>query len=103
LTNYGFGLSGWPYWEKAPGYIVVKGNKRLQLDQPASNHIRVQGIFPARWRDYIQGMDIRVEGNEECPVTMLTGRLLDQAALYGILNFLYDQRLPLLSVECLSF
>ena len=79
-----------------------KGKERLRLDQPASYQIRVQGIFPARWRDYIQGMDIKVEGNEECPVTILTGRLLDQASLFGILSFLYDQRLPLLSVDCIS-
>lgn len=81
---------------------MVEGKKRLRLDQTASYHIRVQGMFPARWRDYIQGMDIIVEDDEECPVTMLTGRLPDQAALLGVLNFLYNQRLPLLSVECLS-
>ncbi len=81
---------------------MVEGKKRLRLDQTASYQIRVQGMFPARWRDYIQGMDIIVEDDEECPVTMLTGRLPDQAALLGVLNFLYNQRLPLLSVECLS-
>ena len=36
----------------------------------------------------------------EVPVTILSGRLLDQAGLLGVLNTLYDLRLPLLSVEC---
>jgi hypothetical protein len=33
------------------------------------------------------------------PVTALTGQLADQAPLFGILNGLYNMRLPLLSVE----
>ena len=81
---------------------MFKGKKRLRLDQPAPYRIRVQGMVPDRWRGYIQDMDIVVEDDEECPVTILTGRLLDQAALLGLLNFLYDQRMPLLTVECLS-
>jgi hypothetical protein len=60
-------------------------------------------MFPDRWHGYIQDMDIVVfDDDDECPVTILTGRLLDQAALLGLLNFLYDQRLPLLSVACTS-
>ena len=81
---------------------MIKVKKRLRLDQPASYQIQVQGMFPARWRDYIQDMEIIVEGDEECPVSILTGGLRDQAALLGVLTFLYDQRLPLLSVECIS-
>jgi hypothetical protein len=46
-------------------------------------------------------MAINAAGQDsEAPVTTLSGRLLDQAALCGILNTLYDMRLPLLSVEC---
>lgn len=36
-------------------------------------------------------------------VTALTGKLQDQTALAGILNTLYNLRLPLLSVEYLGF
>jgi len=36
------------------------------------------------------------------PVTFLTGRLADQAALTGVLNALYDLGFALLSVEVLS-
>ena len=39
---------------------------------------------------------------DQPPVTTLTGQVLDQAALMGVLNRLYDLCLPLLSVECLS-
>ena len=36
-------------------------------------------------------------------LTTLSGSLVDQAALYGVLNALYDMHLPLLSVECVEF
>jgi hypothetical protein len=36
------------------------------------------------------------------PVTTLTGRLVDQAALFGVLNNVYDMGFPLLSVEWLK-
>ena len=49
-------------------------------------------------------MTITATGQEEEPaVTALLGQLADQAALLGVLNFLYDLCLPLLSVECLGF
>ena len=34
--------------------------------------------------------------------TILVGRLADQAALSGVLNTLYEQHLPVLSVDCLE-
>ena len=76
-------------------------HKRLSHHVPATYHIRVQGILDVRWSDRLGGMAISSTGPEsEAPVTSLSGRLLDQAALCGVLNTLYDLRLPLLSVEC---
>ena len=36
------------------------------------------------------------------PVTILTGVMVDQAALNGVINTLYDLGCPLLSVECVE-
>jgi hypothetical protein len=36
------------------------------------------------------------------PIVTLTGKLTDQAALFGVLNALYNMRFPLLSVEYLG-
>ena len=36
------------------------------------------------------------------PMTILVGHLNDQAALSGVLNWLYDLHMPLLSVENLD-
>lgn len=74
--------------------------KRLRVHEPAMYHIRVQGQLDERWLDYCGGLTVRVEEvDANYPVTELKGQLLDQAALFGVLNFLYDNRMPLLSVE----
>jgi hypothetical protein len=39
---------------------------------------------------------------EKLPVTLLVGHLIDQAALSGVFNTLYELHLPLLSVENLD-
>ena len=76
-------------------------HKRLRAHIPAIYQIQVQGVLTPDWSDRLGSMAIDVDGLEgEAPITTLWGRLLDQAALCGILNALYDMRLPLLSVEC---
>jgi len=45
-------------------------------------------------------MSIRVVTPEDGPpTTLLVGELIDQAALVGVLNTLYEWHLPVLSVE----
>ena len=76
-------------------------DRGLRLHTPATYCIQVQGILDENWSDRLGGMAIAtVSTPEESPVTMLSGYILDQAALLGVLNTLYNLRLPLLSVEC---
>ena len=80
-----------------------KGNA-LTFGMPATYRIQIQGSLDADWSSRMGGMTITATGQEEEPaVTALVGQLADQAALLGVLNFLYDLCLPLLSVECLGF
>ena len=75
--------------------------RTLRLHEPATYRIYVQGILDEQWSDRMGGMTITpVDETSETPVTILAGRLLDQAALFGVLNLLYDLRLPLLAIEC---
>ncbi len=75
--------------------------RRLRPHMPATYWIQVQGILDERWSDRLGGMIISTADQEsEAPITTLAGLLLDQAALSGVLNTLFDLRLPLLSVEC---
>jgi hypothetical protein len=57
--------------------------------------IRVEGLLDTHWSQWLSGMRIT---HEEEGVTCLEGPLIDQAALYGLLNM----RRPLVTVERLG-
>jgi hypothetical protein len=79
---------------------------RLEADRlPAPDdalrcRIRVAGTVEPRLSERLGGLRL-------CPaaggaITELSGTLLDQAALLGVLNGLYLFGLPLLSVDCVA-
>jgi hypothetical protein len=57
--------------------------------------IRLKGHLDARWADRFEGLTITLEENGN---TLLTGPVIDQAALYGLLKKVRDLGMPLLSV-----
>ncbi len=65
------------------------------LTDPASYYIRVKGQVGPEWSEWFDGMTITCDETNE---TILSGQVLDQAALYGVLNKIRDLGLPLLSV-----
>jgi FAD/FMN-containing dehydrogenase len=70
------------------------------LDQSADYRIRALGTLDASWSDYLSGLSIRhCQEADGAHVTTLDGRLVDQAALIGVLNHIYDLGLSLFSVE----
>ena len=80
-----------------------RSRKGLKLETPSTYRIRVQGRLDETWTDRLGGMAITSTSTEEkLPVTLLVGHLIDQAALSGVLNTLYELHLPLLSVENLD-
>ena len=58
--------------------------------------IRLQGHLGARWAARFDGMTI---SNQADGTTLLTGEVTDQAALHGLLNYVRDLGLVLLSVS----
>ena len=62
---------------------------------PASYRIRVKGQLGPEWSEWFGGMSITCDGTHE---TTLSGQVVDQAALYGILNQIQALGLTLLSV-----
>jgi hypothetical protein len=68
------------------------------LDKPAFYTIKVRGVVPESWIDWLRDMEILSVASD---ATTLEGWLPDQAALNGVLNTLYQLRLPLLEVTCL--
>jgi hypothetical protein len=69
---------------------------------PGIYRIRVAGRLDARWGERLGGLEVLMQAEGEHPIAELTGYLADQAALYGVLNTLYDYRYPLLNVEYLG-
>jgi hypothetical protein len=58
-------------------------------------HIRVKGHLGQQWSDWFEGLSITLQDNGD---TVLTGLVVDQAALHGLLKRLRDLGLPLVSV-----
>ena len=70
---------------------------------PGTDGIRVRGHLDAKWSERLEGMNITdVRHSEKDDETILVGRLADQAALAGVMNTLYEQHLPVLSLDCLE-
>jgi len=75
----------------------------LTLGTPATYRITVQGYLDSSWSDDFGGMAVSNEvARDGSAQTILTGWLVDQAALFGILDGLYGLGFPLVAVECLE-
>ncbi len=71
--------------------------------EPATYRISILGTLDKHASEYCGGMKLEHDiVLNQYPVTILTGRVADQAALIGILNSLYDLGCPLLAVECVE-
>ncbi len=57
--------------------------------------IRIKGHLGPQWTDWFGGLTITLEENGD---TLLTGPVVDQAALHGLLRKVRDLGMPLLSV-----
>jgi len=66
-----------------------------KIDQPVIYEIKVQGHLDKSWSGWLEGMVIRYENNS----TILTGQMIDQAALRGLLNKVWDLNQTLISVN----
>ena len=64
-------------------------------NQPMVYQIRVKGHLESQWTDWFGGLTIRLEDNGE---TLLTGPVVDQAALHGLIKKVRDLGMPLVSV-----
>ena len=64
--------------------------------EPGRYEIRIQGHLGNRWTDWFDGLTITLEDNGE---TLLTGPVVDQAALHGLLKKVRDLGMPLISVN----
>ena len=75
----------------------------LSMHGPAVYRIHVRGRVDPGQSERLAGMQLtEICGSNETPETILVGRLLDQAALAGLLESLYEMHLPVLSADCMG-
>ncbi len=75
---------------------------QYSLAAPATFELQLLGYLDASWSEELEGAQIdHASLSDESPVTIVTARVIDQAALTGIVNRLYGLGFPLISIEFL--
>ncbi len=72
-----------------------KFNPKTDPNKPTLYKIRIKGHLDSQWTDWFEGLTITLE---EDGTTLLSGPVVDQAALHGLLKKVRDLGMPLISV-----
>jgi hypothetical protein len=70
-------------------------NPKIDPIRPLVYRIRIKGHLSSEWTDWFEGMTITLEEDGD---TLLSGTVVDQAALHGLLKKVRDLGMPLVSV-----
>jgi hypothetical protein len=70
-------------------------NSEIDPSETMVYQIRIRGHLGREWADWFEGLSITLEDNGDM---LLTGPVVDQAALHGLLKKVRDLGMPLLSV-----
>ena len=76
--------------------MSVKPTYDEKHSQPPCYEIRLKGHLDGKWAEWFEGLTITLEEGGD---TLLTGAVVDQAALHGLLKKVRDLGMPLVSVS----
>lgn len=82
-------------------YKVMSNNSdpTTNPSQPVVYQIRIKGHLDKRWAAWFEDLTMTLENNGD---TLLTGPVIDQAALHGLLKKVRDLGMHLVSVNCVE-
>ena len=76
--------------------------RHLTISSPAYYEVSVLGSLDENWSSRI-GMRIKVsKGVNNTSITTLTGEVIDQSMLLGVLNYVYELGMPIIMVRCVK-
>jgi len=75
--------------------MTIKNDFKPTNGQSQVYQIRLKGYLDSQWSDWFDGLEIT---REEDGNTLLTGQVVDQAALHGLLKKIRDLGLTLISI-----
>ena len=76
-----------------------KRNPKTDQGQSTVYQIRIRGHLSDQWTGWFEGLTITLEEDGD---TLLTGPVVDQAALFGLLKKVRDLGMPLVSIHCVE-
>ena len=74
-------------------------DQKTHPSQPVVYQIRIKGHLGSQWTDWFEGLTITREDNGD---TLLTGPVVDQAALHGLLKKIRDLGMTLISIQTIN-
>jgi hypothetical protein len=72
-------------------------NSKTDPGQSCVYQIRIRGHLSDQWTGWFEGLTITLEEDGD---TLLTGPVVDQAALFGLLKKVRDLGMQLVSINC---
>ena len=79
--------------------MAQKTDSSNDPNPPMVYQIKIKGHLGRHWASWFEGLTITQTENGD---TLLTGPVVDQAALLGLLRKVRDLGMPLLSVNCVE-
>lgn len=76
-----------------------ESRQKKEPNRPTVYQIRLKGHLDDQWADWFGGLTITLK---EDGTTLLTGPVVDQSGLFGLLKKVRDLGLPLVSIDCVE-
>ncbi len=76
-----------------------KRDPKTDPGEPMIYQIRIEGHLGRQWSDWFEGLTLTLEDNGD---TLLTGMVVDQSALHGLIKKVRDLGMPLIAVNRVS-